>query len=261
MDRFPIIYETPLWRRLKSIIFVLAMGTCCPCIGIICGVIIWAIGIFLGLQQIPSIMLGIVALLFFLHLTWNICAPTLRFNICLQTDYAELGRGFFKKVFPYEQVDFIYMPEADEHDHGVGLERNGVGAFVFLSIEHELLCLNMLREKCINAIFVDSRDCEYLPDESDNPARVLWKLYHRKRGKIWATLCALVFAGIFTIARTITICLFIMGQNKNIPFDQIIMCFVEILLGFSASFGALVYLRNSLNELRTIKMHIAEAHE
>jgi hypothetical protein len=260
MDGFPIIYETPLWRRLKSIVFVLAIGTCCICFGIMFGVIIFAIGIMLGLQQIPSIILGIIALLFFLHLAWKICAPKLRFNICLQEDYVELGRGILKKVFPYDQVDFIYMLEADEHEHGVGLERNGVGAFVFLSIEHELLCLNMLREKCNNAVSIDTWDHVYLPDKSDNPARVLWKLYRRKRGKIWATIYMLVFAEILTIAEIITICRFVMG-DKNIPFDEMIVNFINLLMGLFASFGASIYLRNRLDELRTIKMHIAEAHE
>jgi hypothetical protein len=139
---------------------------------------------------------------------WKLICSKLRFYFRFTPQYLQVGRGFAKCYFEYEDVELVYslydssirkVTNSGECHTSVKLKCGNKTACVFLPSDKIRECVKLLCERCNNAVFVDLAGKEYLPTLPTQPVKVLITLeghYRNKCNQLLRAmiLCILLFA-------------------------------------------------------------------
>jgi hypothetical protein len=201
-DRVPldlprVTYKTPLLSVVLKIIFSIEMFILgvilVPGLFAACG---YMMGIFFGLPPLIACVPAALFGMFVVRQGWWLTTAHLRFRISFGADTVEIGRGWLRRSFAYDEIETISLPEHNKR-FGVVLEAGHKNAIIELEQRDEAICLAILRAKCSNAIVVDRSGREYLPPDPDRPLQSLAVLYKRHR---W------IAAGIFVGTPLLALC-------------------------------------------------------
>jgi hypothetical protein len=115
----------------------------------------------------------------------------LRFRVMFHPDHVELGGGPARLNAPYEEVEmFGYTREARVDCFGLLWQDHN--AVVYLPADSLVACLQMLRDRCLNAIYVDRGGREHLPPNPSRPDFTIKTLsrHYRRVGRASLRACA-----------------------------------------------------------------------
>jgi hypothetical protein len=111
---------------------------------------------------------------------WKMVAGMSRFRITIGKEAVEVGGWWGKRAFAYDTIGLIALPR-DKEQFGVTIEDEKRRKFVPLQPDDEARCASILRERCVNAIFVDHSGREVLPEGVQQPMLAANALYRRYR--------------------------------------------------------------------------------
>lgn len=174
---------------------------------------------------------------------WRWAVSRLRFCLIFYSDYLQVGRGLAKLVFPYDSVEIISLPLTVDEGTFVRVKCGIKSAKVHLSTQEVLECLSLLREYCVNAIFIDSKGREHPPEnpsDYDRPLRVLERIY--KRRLPFCIVLGLWFAGVCLAS----VWHLVSRPNGNLPDDKILRMWIAAIgSGVAASVFFFVAIKSS----------------
>ena len=202
-DQGGMIFQTPRSTRYAKMMlsFVMLLGTILFSVG--AAIVIYPVALQLGAPPIAACAPAAAASFFFARLGWQIVTAPIRFRICFGPRTVEIGDGPLRHSYAYDEVETISLPEHEEDGYGVALEGGTGGAFIQLSPRDEMLCAQILRARCVNAIFVDRSGQEYLPPNPDEPLACLGTLYRRSRWLAFASVTPVLFVGAICVGQSI----------------------------------------------------------
>jgi hypothetical protein len=168
-------FETWRGRKNEAKFLALFFGTMVPLIAAILSFGITIDGFELPIPYGIGITCMVVAVV--VRVLWRIIRPSLRFCIIFHRDHLQVGRGLAKCVFPYEEVEIVYLQSAPV----VAFKCRGAIVSVWLTDTDRLICNIALRQTCRNASYVVCGTERYLLPT--DPRTTLEGLagYHRRR--------------------------------------------------------------------------------
>ena len=254
-------FETPRLERAAWLVWAAVIGVACLLMsfavgGVAFAILNWALAVPLGL----AIALSAVAWAIMIRLGWKLTVAPLRFRIILGKEAVEVGRGWFKRVFPYDAIEMIALPEGKlGKEHGVGLRGIGGDAFIYLSAADETACAALLREMCRNAIFVDHSGREHLPLYGDRPLLTLRVLYRRHRSLVLGSLCLFFFATLFGIGHGAVLLQHLLGKGPGGDAKQLLVSRIIASISVSAAIGAAIFAYRRWKQMHVIREAISKA--
>jgi hypothetical protein len=164
----------------------------------------------------------------------------LRFCIIFHPEHLQIGRGLTRINIPYGEVEMIGFPMEKGHS-GVGVQYRGYPHVVLLPISAVNECMRHLRERCMNAIYVDYQGREHFPPNPNRPDFSIKIIYRHYRRVTYASLASFVFLSSLFI---ILFVYFIILCMKKMPtMNDIINLWHLLLSGAGAITSWLVYRR------------------
>jgi hypothetical protein len=201
-----LTFRTPVAKRVGSVVWSLTVGGAGVLITFAAAAAAAYAAWWLGAPTVFAIGFAILTWALLGRVVWKMATAPLRFRVRLGPDVAELGQGFLKCSYRYDDVEVISVPEGASSEHGVGLEGGRRGAFVYLSATDERICVCVLRTRCHNAVFVDNLGKEHLPRAAERPSVALWSIYRRSRDAVVWSSFALAFALWLALGGLLAIC-------------------------------------------------------
>jgi hypothetical protein len=171
-------FETWRSRKIEANILALFFGTTVPLIAAILSLAISLEGVGLPIPYGIGITCLVVAAV--ARVLWRVIRPSLQLCVIFHRDHLQIGRGLAKCVFPYEEVEIVYVQSAPV----VAFKCCGTIVSVWLTDTDRLICNMALRQTCRNASYVVCGTERYLlPTDPTDPRITLEGLagYHRRR--------------------------------------------------------------------------------
>ncbi len=217
-----LTFETPLGTRitkaLSSLVWLLAMILLPPAFAFT----IYILAIALGSPVLVAYIPAAVTYALSIRLGWQLVTAPIRFRIVLGPEAVEIGGGWLRRRYSYDEVEAISLPEHRE-GYGVAVEGGTSGAFVHLTADDESCCAMLLREKCKNAIFVDQSGHEYLPPTADQPLMSLGALYRRNRWLALGSIIPTVFLGAMCVGESMILGCVVVGFSNPPALDVFLL--------------------------------------
>jgi hypothetical protein len=213
------------------------------CLGIVLNMLVAAgfafvLGLILSVLGMPIWLCAWIGVAFTLcYFAWSVGGVTsrLRFCLILHADCVQLGAGLLRLNIPYEEVELFGYARKAKDDCLIVLWR-GHRSHLFLPRYSFLSCLNLLRERCVNAIFLDSMGREHLPPKPTKPDFSLDTLYRQYRTKALTSLSAVVVLFLVVILAAIDCVVRLFGviPQKNVldAIDPIHLLYTGSLAAF-----------------------------
>jgi hypothetical protein len=140
----------------------------------------------------------------FCFFIWSVKGATsrLRFCVVLHPEHLQVGAGYLQLNIPYEEVEMYGYAEKAK-DNCISVFWHGRRSIILLPANTLPSCLNSLRERCVNAIFLDRMGREHLPLNPTRPDFSLDTLYRRYRCLAFTSLAALAVSFFLVILSTV----------------------------------------------------------
>jgi hypothetical protein len=139
---------------------------------------------FLLFAAVGSVVVGTVGgvlfALFSVRLVWCDAISRLRFDVIFHEDHVQLGAGLARLLIPCDELEMFGFTREARADC-VGVMWRGQQSLIYLPKTSVVPCLQALRERCVNAIYVDARGEEHLPPHPNRPDLSLQTLYRHCR--------------------------------------------------------------------------------
>jgi hypothetical protein len=168
--------------------------------GFMPGGMIW--GVFPNLWWL-GLVVGVISGLYFLRMVWHGFLGRLRFCIHFHPDYLQIGRGLAQYKFAYDYVEKYAIPRTNptskKKEIFIEITCMKNEAIVYLSEESFFGCLNLLRQKCSNALYVDQSGSEHLPKNANKPDFTIAVLQRHYRKTILAWTGTFLVASVFAV--------------------------------------------------------------
>jgi hypothetical protein len=156
-----------------------------------------------------SCIIGLLFAIYGIRFMWEEVIPRFRFSVTFHSNYLQLGRGLARLNIPYEELEMFGYAEKFSKNR-LGFLWRGHRVRIQLPTASLPSCLELLHERCVNAVFLDHAGHEHLPQNPSMPHISLLTLYRHYRGLMFGCIGGLITA-IFSIiyfASGIAACVF-----------------------------------------------------
>jgi hypothetical protein len=246
-------FETCRSRKRDRKIFAVFLSLTLPILAIIFPFALVGLAADLGLPLLPAIVVAGVVAIWALWKCYKFIVSTMRFCIIFDDSHLQVGRGLAKSVFPYEDIDIVYVQAAPI----VTVRSRRKTASVWLAEREVLLSAFSLRALCHNAVFVNAniQSPPLLPTNPSDPDKTLRGLEgHYTRRTLIGGLAICYFLWITAIL----ISVLIQWQNGNMLLRVVLQeLLLDLFIGIVLiTFGGIAW--RSWRTARTIRGKLAE---
>ncbi len=157
----------------------------------------------------PYLLIGLIGGYFVLKAV----ACRLRLYVAFHRDRVQIGGGIVKRVFPYEEVELVALPQSGEKGDWIAVHCRGAFARIFPVTAWVSQVMVLLRGYCSNAAFIDRQGVVSLPTHPTSPDRSLTGLqrfYSRRSRRLGFGAVIVACSGVY--------------------FDLFVSCVVDVFL-------------------------------
>jgi hypothetical protein len=220
-------FETNISTRLTYILFVLFVSITVVSIVVFLGFILNGLAIRLAAPVPLIIACYVLICILSIHWLWKMICHELRFYIVFYPQYVQIGRGWVRCKFPYDDIDIIAV-NVRKDASSIKINSGGTKSRVFLVAPHLAECFRLFTNRCNNAVIIDPSGMEHLPHNPKNPAKTFHVLKRHYRNKLLIHLfCSFVFGA---LAICITLEIFAMWRMGQFQLDKFDIRLFEIII-------------------------------
>jgi hypothetical protein len=179
----------------------------------------------------------------------------------LEGDRLILGTGWFERDFACSEIELIEAYPVGRSKHGTlkphirikGVTSISCCVYFPTAASHWIA---LLRDRCLNAIYVDEEGREYLPEQATQPKAVLVGLMRRRQRQ--TTLWGILTGAHLTCAWLVTVISKHMDGDTDKGWGLILLLLFGALSAPAAAYLTVKYMQDALQLRRTISKHFAD---
>lgn len=204
MTEQTLTFRTGLGTRLADSCVAVFLGLAIALLGLLLPIGVGKALVDAGAPVWAVVAGGIVVVLLAWRFAWRLAVFRLRFRLVFHLDYLEIGGGWLRRRFAYEEIDEVRLPGLKEHGTWLKLWSGSTCVRIILDSNDVSTCWKLLGQLCPNAVFVDTQGNEHIRFNEADPIRSLLALERQQRRSyrrfLWAGTMLTVLGGLRTAA-------------------------------------------------------------